>query len=51
MLKRQGIVYFCIAVALATFGPALGPRAIVAAEKTAPIPEEDVQGDSARSEA
>jgi hypothetical protein len=43
MLKRQGILCFFIVVALATFGPALGPRAIVAAEKTATVPEEDVQ--------
>jgi hypothetical protein len=43
MLKLQGILCFCIVVGLTIFGPGLGPQSIVAAEKTAPMPEQDVQ--------
>ena len=42
-MKLRFIQFFCMVVALTAFGPGLGPRPIVAAEKTAPVPEEDVQ--------
>jgi len=43
MVKLRFIQFFCMVVALTAFGPGLGPRPIVAAEKTAPVLEEDVQ--------
>ena len=43
MVKLRFIQFFCMVVALTAFGPGLGPRPIVAAEKTASVLEEDVQ--------
>ena len=43
MLKVRFIQCFYIAVALTAFGMVFGLRSIIAAEKTTPIPEEDVQ--------
>jgi hypothetical protein len=42
MLKRHGILCFCIVVGLATYGPGLDPAPTVAAEKTPPVLEQDV---------
>jgi WXXGXW repeat (2 copies) len=43
MVKLRFIQYFCMVAALTAFGPGFGPRSIVAAEETTPVPEEDVQ--------
>jgi hypothetical protein len=43
MVKLRFIQCFCLVVALTVFGVGFGPRPIIAAEKTAPVPEEDVQ--------
>jgi len=43
MVKLRFIQFFCMVVALTAFGPGLGPRPIIAAEQTSPVPEEDVQ--------
>ena len=42
-MKLRFIQCFCMVVALTAFGLGFGPRPIIAAEKTAPVPEEDVQ--------
>jgi WXXGXW repeat (2 copies) len=43
MVKLRFILYFYTVVALMAFGLGFGPRLIIAAEKTALVPEEDVQ--------
>ncbi|MFH1082988.1 MAG: hypothetical protein V1751_06320 [Pseudomonadota bacterium] len=43
MVKLRFIQCFCMVVALTAFGPGFGPRPIIAAGETAPMPEEDVQ--------
>ena len=43
MVKIRFIQIFCIVAALTAFGVGSGARTIIAAEKTAPVPEEDVQ--------
>ena len=43
MVKLRFIQCFCMVAALTAFGMGFGPRPIIAAEETAPVPEEDVQ--------
>jgi len=43
MAKLRFIQYFCMVAALTAFGPGFGPRTIMAAEETAPMPKEDVE--------
>jgi hypothetical protein len=43
MVKLRFIQCFYMVVALTAFGLGFGPRPIIAAEKTTPVPEEDVQ--------
>ncbi len=43
MVKQRFIQCFYIVVVLTVFGLGFGPRPIIAAEKTAPVPEEDFQ--------
>ena len=43
MVKLRFILYFCMVVVLIAFGLGFGPRMIIAAEATVPVPEEDVQ--------
>ena len=43
MLKMRFIQFICIVVALTAFGVGFGPRMIIAAEKTVPVSEEDIQ--------
>jgi len=42
-MKLRFIQYFYMVVALTAFGLGFGPQTIIAAEQTAPVPEEDVQ--------
>ncbi|UCF84883.1 MAG: hypothetical protein JSV50_04420, partial [Desulfobacteraceae bacterium] len=42
-MKLRFIQCFCMVVTLTAFGLGFGPRTIIAAEETAPIPDEDVQ--------
>ena len=42
-MNLRFILYFWMVVALTAFEPALGPPSIIAAEKTAPVLEEDVR--------
>jgi hypothetical protein len=43
MFKPRYIQYFYIVVALTVFGIGFGPKPAIAAEKTASVPEEDIQ--------
>jgi hypothetical protein len=43
MFKLRYIQYFYIVVALTVFGIGFGPKPAIAAEKTASVPEEDIQ--------
>jgi len=43
MVKLKSIQCFYVIVALTLFGLGFGPQPVIAAEKTAPVPEEEVQ--------
>ncbi|UCB49578.1 MAG: YXWGXW repeat-containing protein [Deltaproteobacteria bacterium] len=43
MMKLRFIQYFCMVTALTALGMGFGPRTIIAAQETAPVPEEEVQ--------
>jgi hypothetical protein len=43
IMKLRFIQYFCLVMVLTAFGLGFGPRPIIAAEGTAPVPKEDVE--------